>query len=69
MTRQDLERLPLAKVQELWHAYNLIVECIEYVVNGPAHVGPNGEYWSAVSRRNMCRQVYNDRVTKGERHE
>lgn len=68
MTRQDLERLPLAKVQELWHAYNLIVECIEYVVNGPGNVGPNGEYWSAVSRRNMCRQVYNDRVTKGERH-
>ena len=55
MTRADLERLPLERV-----------ECIEYAVGGPSNVGPNGEYWSAVSRRNMCRQVYNDRVMKGE---
>lgn len=66
MTRADLERLPLDRVQSLWYAYNLIIDCIEYAVNGPSNVGANGEYWSAVSRRNMCRQVYNDRVTKGE---
>lgn len=66
MTRADLERLPIDRVQGLWHAYNMIIECIEYAVGGPSHVGPNGEYWSAVSRRNMCRQVYNNRVTKGE---
>lgn len=69
MTREDLERLPLNRVQNLWYAYNLIIECIEYVAGGPSHVGPNGEYWSAVSRRNMCRQVYNDRVMKGETDE
>ena len=66
MTRAELERLPLDKVQQLYHAYNCIIESIEYAVGGPSHVGPNGEYWSAVNRRNMCRQVYNDRVTKGE---
>lgn len=66
MTRADLEKLPLESVQKLYHAYNFIIECIEYAVGGPSHVGPNGEYWSAVSRRNMCRQVYNDRVMKGE---
>lgn len=66
MTRADLERLPIRKVHELYHAYNLIIECIEYVVGGPSNVGSNGEYWSAVNRRNMCRQVYNDRVVKGE---
>ena len=66
MTRADLERLPLERVQNLYHAYNLIIESIEYVVGGPSNVGANGEYWSAVSRRNMCRQVYNDRVMKGE---
>lgn len=66
MTRADLERLPLERVQSLYHAYNCIIECIEYVANGPSNVGSNGEYWSAVNRRNMCRQVYNDRVTKGE---
>lgn len=68
MSTQDLMRIPLPKVQELWHAYNLIIECIEYAVEGPANVGPNGEYWSAVHRRNQCRQVYNDRVMKGECH-
>lgn len=68
MTRADLERLPLDRVQLLYHAYNIIIESIEYAVGGPAHIGPNGEYWSAVSRRNMCRQVYNDRVTKGEQN-
>lgn len=66
MKRAELEKLPINRVQELWHAYNLIIDSIEYVVGGPSNVGPNGEYWSAVSRRNMCRQVYNDRVTKGE---
>lgn len=66
MTREDLSRLPITKVQELWHAYNLIIECIEVVVGGPYNVGSNGEYWSAVNRRNMCRQVYNERVTKEE---
>lgn len=69
MTRAELERLPICKVQELYHAYNCIIESIEYAVGGPSHVGPNGEYWSAVNRRNMCRQVYNDRVTKGEHYE
>ena len=68
MTRDDLERLPLDRVQNLYHAYNRIIECIEYAVGGPANVGPNGEYWSAVHRRNQCRQVYNDRVMKGECH-
>lgn len=66
MTRAELERLPLNKVQQLYHAYNCIIESIEYAVGGPSNVGPNGEYWSAVNRRNMCRQVYNDRVTKGK---
>lgn len=66
MTRADLERLPIERVQALYYAYNLIIESIEYAVGGPSHVGPNGEYWSAVNRRNMCRQVYNDRVTKGK---
>lgn len=66
MTREDLEKLPLERVQNLYHAYNCIIECIEYVVGGPSHIGPNGEYWSAVSRRNMCRQVYNERVMKGD---
>lgn len=68
MTRANLEGLPLERVQGLYHAYNCIIECIELSVGGPHNVGPNGEYWSAVSRRNMCRQVYNDRVTKGETH-
>lgn len=66
MTRAELERLPLDRVQNLYHAYNCIIESIEYAVGGPSNVGANGEYWSAVSRRNMSRQVYNDRVTKGE---
>lgn len=66
MSREDLYRLPLERVQELYHAYNVIIECIEYAVGGPRNVGPNGEYWSAVSRRSAARQVYNDRVTKGE---
>ena len=64
MTREDLKRLPLDRVQNLYHAYNCIIESIEYTVGGPCHVGPNGEYWSAVSRRNMCRQVYNERFAK-----
>ena len=64
MTRADLEKLPLDRVQNLYHAYNCIIESIEYAVGGPSHVGPNGEYWSAVSRRNMCRQVYNERFAK-----
>ena len=66
MTRADLERLPLDRVQNLYHAYNCIIESIEYAVGGPLNVGPNGEYWSAAARRNMCRQVYNDRVSNGE---
>lgn len=64
MTRADLERLPLDRVQALYYAYNLIIESIEFAVGGPSNVGPNGEYWSAVNRRNMCRQVYNNRVTE-----
>lgn len=66
MTRADIERLPLDRVQALYYAYNLIIESIEYAVGGPSHVGPNGEYWSAIARRNMCRQVYNDRLANGE---
>lgn len=68
MTRADLERLPLDRVQNLYHAYNCIIECIEEVVGGPSRVGPNGEYWSAVKRMRMCRQVYNERIVKGEYH-
>lgn len=64
MTSENLYRLPLNRVQNLWYAYNMIIECIEYAVGGPANVGANGEYWSAVSRRNMCRQVYNERFAK-----
>lgn len=64
MTRNDLERLPLSKVQELYYAYNKIIECIEFAVGGPYNVGPNGEYWSAVQRRNLCRQCYNERITR-----
>lgn len=66
MSREDLYRVPLVKVQELYRAYCVVIECIEYAVGGPRNVGANGEYWSAVSRRNMARQVYNDRVQKGE---
>lgn len=68
MTRAELEKLPLEKVQSLYHAYNCIIESIEYVVDGPSNVGANGEYWSAVQRMRMCRQVYNDRVVKGDPH-
>lgn len=64
MTREELSKLPISKVQELLHAYNLIIECIEIVVGGPYNVGSNGEYWSAINRRNMCRQVYNEWITK-----
>lgn len=66
MSREDLYKLPLVRVQELHHAYDLIIVSIEYACGGPRNVGANGEYWSAVSRRNMCRQVFNDRVQKGE---
>lgn len=66
MSREDLYKLPLQRVQELHQAYDLIIVCIEYACGGPRNVGANGEYWSAVSRRNMCRQVFNDRVQKGE---
>lgn len=66
MSREDLYKLPLIKVQELHRAYDAIIVSIEYVCGGPHNVGANGEYWSAVSRRNMCRQVFNDRVQKGE---
>ena len=64
MTRADLEKLSLHRVQLLYLAYNCIIESIEYAVGGPSNVGANGEYWSAVSRRNMCRQVYNERFAK-----
>lgn len=66
MNANELQRLPLAKVQELYHAYNVIIESIELLAGGPYNVGPNGEYWSAVHRRNICRQVYNERFAKGE---
>lgn len=66
MSANELQRLPLKKVQELYNAYNVIIESIELIAGGPYNVGPNGEYWSAVHRRNMCRQVYNDRIMKGE---
>lgn len=64
MTRDDLQTLPLEQVQRLYAAYNEIITAIEYAVGGPRNVGSNGEYWSAVSRRNMCRQVYNERFAK-----
>ena len=66
MTKEDLMKLPLVKVQELHRAYNLIIECIEYTCGGPRYVGANGEYWSAVNRRSMCRQVFDQRVINGE---
>lgn len=68
MTREELSRLPIGKVQELYHAYNLIIACIEVIAGGPYNVGSNGEYWSAVNRRNMCRQVYNERIAKDNGH-
>lgn len=64
MTREELRTLPLQQLQRLYGAYNEIITAIEYVVGGPSKVGANGEYWSAVSRRNMCRQVYNERFAK-----
>lgn len=64
MSRDDLQTLPLDQVQRLYAAYNEIITAIEYAVGGPRNVGSNGEYWSAVSRRNMCRQVYNERFAK-----
>ena len=64
MSRNELEKLPLDEVRGLYHAYNKIIECIEFVAGGPYNVGPNGEYWSAVQRRNMCRQCYNERLIK-----
>lgn len=66
MSRDDLQALPLVQVQRLYAAYNEIISAIEVVCGGPRNVGSNGEYWSAVSRRNMCRQVYNERVMKGD---
>ena len=64
MSRNDLQTLHLEQVQRLYAAYNEIITAIEYAVGGPRNVGSNGEYWSAVSRRNMCRQVYNERFAK-----
>lgn len=64
MTCEDLYRLPLSDVQRLYSAYCIIIDAIEYAAGGPYNVGANGEYWSAVKRRNMCRQVYNERFAK-----
>lgn len=69
MTREDLYYLPLAQVQRLHAAYNEIIAAIEVLCGGPRNIGSNGEYWSAVSRRNMCRQVYNERFSKEVPHE
>lgn len=68
MTRAEVERLPLDRVQRIWHAYNEIIEAIEIVFGGPSNIGANSEYWSAVGRRNICRRVYNERLTEGESH-
>ena len=64
MTRDELRTIPLPQLQRLHNAYNEIITAIEYIAGGPTKVGANGEYWSAVSRRNMCRQVYNERFAK-----
>lgn len=64
MTRDELQSIPLQQLQRLHSAYNEIITAIEYIAGGPRNVGANGEYWSAVSRRNMCRQVYNERFAK-----
>lgn len=69
MTREDLHALPLSELQALYNCYNCIITCIEYLAGGPRNVGSNGEYWAAVSRRNMCRQVYNERFAKEVHHE
>ena len=69
MTREDLYYLPLAQVQRLHAAYNEIIAAIEVLCGGPRNIGSNGEYWAAVSRRNMCRQVYNERFSKEVPHE
>lgn len=69
MNANELNSLPLAKVQGLYAAYGLIIECIEIVAGSPYNVGANGEYWSAIKRRNLCRQVYSERLAKGERYE
>lgn len=69
MIKEDLQALPLDKVQRLYAAYNEIISAIEVICNGPRNVGSNGEYWAAVSRRNMCRQVYNERFSKEVPHE
>lgn len=64
MTRDELQRVPLEMVQRLHDAYGVIIDAIETAAGGPYNVGANGEYWSAVKRRNMCRQVYNERFAK-----
>lgn len=69
MNKDDLQALPLAQVQRLYAAYNEIITAIEAICNGPRNVGANGEYWAAVTRRNMCRQVYNERFSKEVHHE
>lgn len=69
MSKDDLQALPLAQVQRLYAAYNEIIMAIEVICGGPRNVGSNGEYWAAVTRRNMCRQVYNDRFSKEVPHE
>lgn len=68
MKAEELEQLPLHKVQELYKAYGLIIECIEVIAGSPYNVGANGEYWSAVARRNACRQVYQDRLRRMGSH-
>lgn len=64
MSVEDLYRLPLARVQRLHDAYSEIIMAIEDIVGGPYNVGSNGEYWSAVKRRGICRQVYSERLLK-----
>lgn len=69
MSKDDIKTLPLEQVQRLHAAYNEIITAIEVICGGPRNVGSNGEYWAAVSRRNMCRQVYNERFSKEVPHE
>lgn len=58
MTAQDLERIGADRCQRLYYAYCEIIAAIEDAHGGPSNVRSDGEYWAAVSRRNLCRRVF-----------
>ena len=68
MSREDLAKLPMEDVQRLHKAYCTIIECIETIAGGPSNVGSNGEYWSAITRRNACRQIYQQYIEQADEY-